>query len=213
MGQISVMPSRGFRAQLREAMGQRHVVTVWRNNLENGCFRGYVGGVGAAFFLLWTINDDLSFGGLRTLRHIDVTSVEFSDREHGFYDRAMAVQNLEVTFPETFALDSVQEMVWAAHEHAKMITLEIDDVEEENESECLSLFVGQYVGEVEGVNSPDGFLLREISPDGEWLDPPSYFGWDEILGVTIADNYVRTLLLLADAPPGLNMAPVIKQRT
>lgn len=210
MASISVLPARGFRAQLREAMTQKSVVRVWRDDLETGNYCGFVGGVGAEFFLLWVIADDLSFGGLQVLRHVDVTRVEAPDEHHHFYKKALAAQNLLVWFPENFNLDNAKDMVASANKLATVISVEVDEDTEDMEGLCF--FVGEVVDIPTPSELPEGFAMREIDPDGEWAPISSYFGWDEILGLTICDNYARTLYAVAQASDASAAKPV-KQRT
>jgi hypothetical protein len=208
---VTVMPSRGFRGQLREAMDRRQVVRVERQELEVGCFSGYIQAIGADAFLMWVINDDLSFGGFRTLRHIDVTDLEFTDREDLFYRRALELQGLAVPPPAAFPLDRIEDIVQAASERSELISLELDDPDEHDDG--LSLFVGKYVGEVGGDQAPDGFMLREVTPQAQWMETPSYFDWDEILSVCFGDNYAHVLFKLAQTSPVLQEQPPVKQRT
>jgi hypothetical protein len=189
---IRFKPS-GMRPLLREAQQKRQLVRVWRGNLESGSFCGYIGAIGQEFFLMWVLGDNLAFDGVYALRQRDVTEIETPDKHHRFLEQAIALKRLQPQFPADFALDDVKGVVESAARFAPVLSVCVDG---EDEAEVC------YIGRLLGFED-DGFTLQEVTPDAEWLREPSFFVWDEVSTISIADPYAEVLAEIAGAPPAL----------
>lgn len=183
----------GMRPLLREAMQQRQLVRVWRGDLEVGSFCGYIGAIGQEFFLMWVLGDNLAFDGVFALRVADITEVEAPDAHARFLEEAIRLRGLKPQLPENFQLDDVKSAVESAARVSPVISLYVD-----GEEEAEVCYIGRLLG-----FEDDGFSLQEVTPDAEWLREPSFFIWDEISTVSIADPYADTLAAIAGQPPAL----------
>jgi hypothetical protein len=190
---IIELKTTGQRAQLREAQQQKTLVRLWREHLEHGSFCGYVGGVGQEFFLLWVVGDGITYDGMYVMRHRDVSELEAPDKHHVFFEKALALKQLEPKVPGGFPLDSIREVIQAAGAQAPVIGVHVDS---EDESEVC--YIGRLVGSEE-----DGFYMQELSPDAEWMREASFFAWDEVSTVSIEDSYAQSLLAVAGSAPPL----------
>lgn len=193
MADILPFKSSGMRPLLRQALEQRQLVRVWRENMEHGSFCGYVGGVGREFFLLWVLGDNLSFDGLYALRHRDVTEIEAPDTHHKFLEKALALNDIQPDLPRDFALDDTAGVVSSATSHSPVISVHVDG---EDEADIC------YIGRLVAVED-DGFNLQEVTPDATWLREPSFFAWEEVSTVSCADPYAKALIQVAGKPPEL----------
>ncbi|WP_049621314.1 hypothetical protein [Frateuria defendens] len=193
MSKVIELKTTGQRAQLREAMQKQQLVRLWRGQLEQGSFCGYVGGVGREFFLLWVVGDGITYDGVYVMRHRDVTELESPDKHHVFMEKALALKHILPRPPRGFPLDGIREVVQAAGAMAPVIGVHVD-----SEDDAEICYIGRLVGLEE-----DGFNLQEITPDAEWLSEPSFFAWDEVSTVSIEDSYAQALLAVAGTPPPL----------
>lgn len=189
---IRFKPS-GMRPLLRDALEKRQLVRVWRGDLEAGSFCGYVGAIGQEFFLMWVLGDNLAFDGVFALRLRDVTEVEAPDKHHRFLERAIQLKGLVPQLPSGFQLDDVKGVMASASAEAPVVSVYVD-----GEEEAEVCYIGRLLG-----FEDDGFSLQEVTPDAEWLREPSFFIWDEISTVCIADPYADALALVAGTPPAL----------
>ena len=92
MTKIVELKPKSIPARLREAMRERTLVRLWRENLEPGSFTGYIGAVGQDRFLLWALGDYIGFDGLFVLRYRDVTRLESPDHHADFLEKAIQVR-------------------------------------------------------------------------------------------------------------------------
>jgi hypothetical protein len=190
---IIELKTTGQRAQLREAQQKETLVRLWREDLEHGSFCGYVGGVGQEFFLLWVVGDGITYDGMYVMRHRDVSELEAPDKHHIFFEKALALKQIEPKPPLGFPLDNIREVIQAAGAQAPVIGVHVDS---EDESEVC--YIGRLVSSEE-----DGFYLQELSPDAEWMREASFFSWEEVSTVSIEDSYAQSLLAVAGAAPPL----------
>jgi hypothetical protein len=194
MGNVIQLRSTGPRQQLRAAMQRGELVRVWRGNLEEGSFCGYVAGVGLEFLLLWVVGDQISFDGLYAMRLRDVTEVEAPETHHDFIARALKIRKIFPRLPRDFPLDAIDQVVRAAAEHAAVMGVHVDS---EEETEVC------YIGRLLNIEE-DGFNLQEITPDAEWLREPSFFAWDEISTISFDEPYAQALLDVAGQWPRID---------
>ncbi|HET6632644.1 MAG TPA: hypothetical protein VFG73_08055 [Rhodanobacteraceae bacterium] len=193
MAEILPFTARGTRPLLRAAQQRRQLVRIWRDGMERGSFCGYVGAVGREFVLMWVLGDHLDWDGMLALRLRDITEVEAPDKHAGFLEKALRLKRIEPRWPSTFALDDAVGVVASAVREADIVGVHVDG---EAESEIC------YIGQVLDVDD-DGFNMQEVSPDAEWLNEPSWFGWDELSSISFHDPYAEALLQVAGAPPPL----------
>jgi hypothetical protein len=193
MSNVIELKTTGQRAQLREAQQSQQLVRLWRGELEHGSFCGYVSSVGREFFLLWVVGDGITYDGMYVMRHRDISELEAPDKHQVFMEKALTLKNLVPRLPRAFPLDNIRDVVQAASAMAPVIGVHVDS---EDEAEVC------YIGRLVSVEE-DGFNMQEITPDGEWLHEPSFFGWDEVSTVTMEDGYAQSLLAVAGAPPPL----------
>jgi hypothetical protein len=196
MGKVLKFQPSNPRARLRGALERGEMIRVWRNDLEEGSFCGYLAGVGREWLLLWVVGDQISFDGLYAMRLADITEVEAPDSHHVFVEKALAIRSINPRLPRNFPLDDVTHVVRAAAEYAAVMCVHVDT---EDEQEVC------YIGRPLGIED-DGFTLQEITPDAEWLREPSFFGWDEISTVSFDEPYAQVLLDVAGQPPRIDFA-------
>ncbi len=193
MSNIIELKNTGQRAQLREAQQQQTMVRLWRENLEHGSFCGYVGGVGREFFLLWVVGDGITYDGMYVMRHRDISELEAPEKHHVFFEKALALKNIQPRPPRGFPLDNIREVVQAAGKRSAVIGVHVDS---EDEAEVC------YIGSLVSADD-DGFYMQELSPDAEWMREVSFFGWDEVSTISMEDGYAQSLLAVAGAAPAL----------
>jgi hypothetical protein len=196
MGKVLKFQSGSPRPKLRGALQRGEVVRVWRGDIEDGSFCGYLAGMGKEWLLMWVVGDQIGFDGLYALRLADISDVEAPDSHHAFIEKALAVRNIHPRLPRNFPLDDIIQVIRAAAEYAAVMCVHVD-TEDENEV-C-------YIGRPLGIED-DGFTLQEITPDAEWLREPSFFGWDEISTVSFDEPYAQVLLDVAGQPPRIDFA-------
>ena len=205
MSKIVELRPKSVPARLREALRERTLVRVWREQMEPGSFTGYVIAVGKDRFLLWVLGDYIGFDGYFVLRYRDVTRLEAPDQHASFLERAIALRKLAVEYEAEFPLDDFRDAVAAAAAKAPVISVYVD-TEAENEV-C-------YIGRLLGFDA-DGFSLQEISPHAEWLREASSFGLDEVSAISMLEPYAIALCEVAGEPPALDdrsaSEPGIKQ--
>lgn len=191
MSNVVKLKQRGVRAQLREAATARTLIRLWRDDHEVASFSGYVAALGQEFFLMWAVGDYIGFDGLYALRYRDVSELEMPDKSARFFEKAMALRGITPSWPENFALDDVENVVRSASALGGVIAAHVDS--EGDDEVC-------YVGRLLGFES-DGFLLQEITPDGEWLREASFFGFDEVSAIGCMGPYHTALAEVAGTPP------------
>ncbi len=204
MSKIVELRPKSVPARLREAMRERTLVRVWREQMEPGSFTGYVVAVGKDRFLLWVLGDYIGFDGYFVLRYRDVSRLEAPDQHASFLERAITLRKLDPQYQYDFPLDDFRESVAAAAGQAAVISVYVDT---EAETEVC------YIGRLLGFDN-DGFSLQEISPHAEWLREPSSFGLDEVSAISMLEPYALALSEVAGAPPPLDISasePGIKQ--
>jgi hypothetical protein len=194
MGNVIQLPSTGPRQQLRAAMQAGELVRVWRGNLEEGSFCGYVAGMGMEFLLLWVVGDQISFDGLYAMRLRDITEVEAPEAHQVFIGKALAIRKIIPRLPRDFPLDGIDQVLRATAEHAAVMGVHVDS---EEETEVC------YIGRLLNIEE-DGFNLQEITPDAEWLREPSFFAWDEISTISFDEPYAQALLDVAGQWPRID---------
>lgn len=198
MTKIVELKPKSIPARLREAMRERTLVRMWRENLEPGSFTGYIAAVGQERFLLWALGDYIGFDGLFVLRYRDVTRLETPDHHADFLEKAIKVRKLDPKLPAEFPLDDLQHILAAAAGLAPVTSIYVD-TEAENEI-C-------YIGKLLGFEA-DGFTVQEVSPHAEWLREPSFFGWDEVSCISMNEPYALALAEVAGEPPALEKTSV-----
>lgn len=198
MTKIVELKPKSIPARLREAMRERTLVRMWRENLEPGSFTGYIAAVGQERFLLWALGDYIGFDGLFVLRYRDVTRLETPDHHADFLEKAIKVRKLDPKLPAEFPLDDLQHILAAAAGLAPVTSIYVD-TEAENEI-C-------YIGKLLGFEA-DGFTVQEVSPHAEWLREPSFFGWDEVSCISMNEPYALALSEVAGPPPPLEKASI-----
>lgn len=194
---VSLVP-RGFRTQLRDAQQQRQLVRVWRNQIEPSGYVGHVLGVGAEFFLLWLVDDDLRPGGLVALRHQDISNLETPYLYADLTEKALALQGEAPPASVEVDLDTLEGLLQSCSRLAPILTLMVpseNDPPEEDEDE-FPYPVALFIGQVQSLR--DHIELLEINPSGWWETQVSGFGWDEVLGVIIQDHYGKQLYQVAE---------------
>lgn len=196
MGKILKFKSSSPRPKLRGALQRSELVRVWRTDLEDGSFCGYLAGIGREWLLMWVVGDQIGFDGMYAMRLADITEVEAPDSHHVFMEKALAVRNVHPRLPRNFPLDDVNQVVRATAEYAAVMCVHVDT---DDEQEVC------YIGRPLGIEE-DGFTLQEITPDAEWLREPSFFGWDEISTVSFDEPYAQVLLDVAGQPPRIDFA-------
>lgn len=192
----------GQRVQLRTALKDQTLVRLWRAELEQGSFCGYVCGVGREFFLLWVVGDCVTYDGMYVMRHRDVTELEAPDKHHAFLSRALARKHLQPRLWPAFPLENVRDVVEAAGKAAPVIGVHVD-----SEDDCEVCYIGRWVSA-----DDDGFYMQELSPDAEWMHEVSFFSWDEVSTVSLEDGYALSLLDVAGPPPPLKRNESGEQR-
>ncbi|MGH8125849.1 MAG: hypothetical protein ACREPK_08380, partial [Rhodanobacteraceae bacterium] len=68
MGKVLKFQSASPRPKLRGALQRHDLVRIWRGDLEEGSFCGYLAGIGREWLLMWVIGDQISFDGLYAMR-------------------------------------------------------------------------------------------------------------------------------------------------
>lgn len=194
MSNVINLPSTGPRLQLRAAMQRGDLVRVWRGNLEEGSFCGYVAGVGMEFVLLWVVGDQVTFDGLYAMRLCDITEVEAPEAHQVFIGKALALRRIHPRLPRDFPLDAIDQVVRAVADHAAVLGVHVDNEEETGTS---------YIGRLLNIEE-DGFNLQEVTPDAEWLREPSFFAWDEVSTLSYDEPYAQALLDVAGQPPRID---------
>jgi hypothetical protein len=194
MSKVVELKARGVRAELRQAWLTRSLVRLWRGRLEPGSFSGYIAHLGPEYFLMWVVGDYIGFDGLYALRYRDVTELELPDGNYRFLEKAIALKALNPTWPSSFNLDNVADIVRAASSERPVVAVHVDT---EGEHEVC------YVGRLLAFEA-DGFTVQEISPDAEWLAEPSYFGYDEVSAISFGGPYSEALAQVAGDPPPVN---------
>mgnify|MGYP001764925843 CR=1 FL=1 len=198
MTKIVELKPKSIPARLREAMRERTLVRLWRENLEPGSFTGYIAAVGQDRFLLWALGDYIGFDGLFVLRYRDVTRLETPDHHADFLEKAIRLRKLDPQLPAEFPLDDLRHVLAAAAGLAPVTSVYVD-TEAENEI-C-------YIGKLLDFEA-DGFTVQEVSPHAEWLREPSFFGWDEVSCISMNEPYALALAEVAGTPPPLDRASV-----
>jgi hypothetical protein len=107
MGKVLKFQSASPRPKLRGALQRGELVRVWRSNLEDGSFCGYLAGMGKEWLLMWVVGDQISFDGLYALRLADISEVEAPDGHHTFIEKALAIRNIHPRLPRNFPLDDI----------------------------------------------------------------------------------------------------------
>ncbi|HEU0277654.1 MAG TPA: hypothetical protein VFQ95_07535 [Rhodanobacteraceae bacterium] len=194
MGKIVKLQTNSPRIQLRGALQRGELVRVWRAELEEGSFCGYLAGLGKEWLLMWVIGDQIAFDGLYAMRLADITEVEAPDSHHVFMEKALALRGIQPRLPRNFPLDDIVQIVRATADYAAVMCVHVDT---EDEHEVC------YIGRPLGVED-DGFTLQEITPDAEWLREPSFFGWDEVSTISFDEPYAQVLLDVAGQPPRID---------
>jgi hypothetical protein len=191
-------------ARLREAMRDRMLVRVWREQLEPGSFTGYVCAVGKDRFLLWVLGDYIGCDGYFVLRYRDVTRLEAPDQHASFLERAIKLRGLEPLYEVEFPLDDIAEVLTAASQRSPVISVYVD-----TEAEAEVCYIGKLVA-----FESDGFAMQEISPHAEWLHEASSFGFEEVSAVSMLEPYAMALNEVAGGPPPMQdiaFGPGLKQ--
>ncbi|HET9817869.1 MAG TPA: hypothetical protein VFP92_01725 [Rhodanobacteraceae bacterium] len=196
MGKVLKFKSSSPRPKLRGALQRSELVRVWRSDLEDGSFCGYLAGIGREWLLMWVVGDQIGFDGMYAMRLADITEVEAPDGHHVFMEKALAVRDIHPRLPRNFPLDDINQVVRATAEYAAVMCVHVDT---EDEHEVC------YIGRPLGIED-DGFTLQEITPDAEWLREPSFFGWEEISTVSFDEPYAQVLLDVAGQPPRIDFA-------
>lgn len=196
MTKIVELKPKSIPARLREAMRERTLVRLWRENLEPGSFTGYIAAVGQDRFLLWALGDYIGFDGLFVLRYRDVTRLETPDHHADFLEKAIRLRKLDPLLPADFPLDDLKQVLQAAAALAPVTSVYVD-----SEAETEICYIGRLLG-----FEADGFTVQEVSPHAEWLREPSFFGWDEVSCVSMNEPYALALFEVAGNPPPLDRA-------
>ena len=202
MNNVIELKNTGQRAQLRQAQQKQVLVRLWREGLEHGSFCGYVGGVGREFFLLWVVGDGITYDGMYVMRHRDVSELESPDKHHAFFQKALALKNIQPQMPRGFPLDTIQDVIQAAGAQAPVIGVHVDS---EDEAEVC------YIGRLASVGD-DGFYMQELSPDAEWMHEVSFFTWEEVSTISMEDSYAQSLLAVAGPAPPLSQVDADAER-
>ena len=192
---IIELKTTGQRAQLREAQQNQTLIRLWRDDLEQGSFCGYVGGVGREFFLIWVVGDGITYDGMYVMRHRDITELEMPDKHHEFFEKALALKQILPRPPRGFPLDNIREVVKAAGALAPVIGIHVNS---EEEAEVC------YIGRLASCDD-DGFYMQEISPDAEWMRDVSFFTWDEVSTISMEDGYAQSLVAVGGSAPALEV--------
>ena len=194
MGKVLKFQSASPRPKLRGALQRGELVRVWRSDLEDGSFCGYLAGMGKEWLLMWVVGDQISFDGLYALRLADISEVEAPDGHHVFIEKALAIRDIHPRLPRDFPLDDIDQVLRATAEHAAVMGVHVDS---EEETEVC------YIGRLLSIEE-DGFNLQEITPDAEWLREPSFFAWDEVSTISFDEPYARALLDVAGQWPRID---------
>ncbi len=185
-----------MRPTLRQACERKQLVRLWRGELEDGSYCGYVCAMGREYLAFWVLADNLSFDGIHLLRLADVTDVECPDRHHRFLEKAVTLNGLVPDAPPDLQLDDGHGVITSAASHSPVLNVRVDN---DNPDEADVCYVGRLVS-----CDDDGFTMQEISPEADWLREVSFFGWSELASVCIADPYADTLIQVAGKPPALD---------
>lgn len=198
MSKVIELKPKSIPARLREAMRERQLVRLWRENLEAGSFTGYIATVGQDRFVLWAIGDYIGFDGLFVLRYRDVTRLEVPDHHADFLEKAIKLRGLTPELPIDYPLDDLRQILTAAAARAPAMSVYVD-----TEAETEICYIGRLL-EFEA----EGFTVQEVSPHAEWLREPSFFGWDEVSCISVNEPYAIALCEVAGDPPPLEKTSV-----
>jgi hypothetical protein len=171
---------------LLAAIKPRQLVRLQRR-FEEGHVRGYVLGVGPAFFLVALVSDQLWHDGFECFRLTDLVSVE-PDPYAQFAETALKRRGLRRPKMPKVELDSIASILVSAGIAFPLITLH---------SEAKDPDICQ-IGRVLAVDKTQVALL-EIGPDAVWDEEPTVHALRSITRVSFGGDYEDALFLVGGA--------------
>ncbi|UTW56645.1 hypothetical protein [Kordiimonas sp. SCSIO 12610] len=173
------------KAFLEQSFKAGDIVRIYRSNIEDGFFDGFVAGIGDEFFALEIFDDACRLDGFSCVRYDDVT--EFKLTPYADFNRHfMRLNSIKKNVLPSIDLSSLKSLLITAGCQFPIITIHIDY---EDESVC-------YIGKVESVTDTNIDILY-VTPDAEWEDIETY-ALDEINRVDFGGAYERALLMVAN---------------
>jgi hypothetical protein len=177
--------SSSIRWTIRAALAQDHLLRIYRAEIENGWSTGYVVGIGPVFFALQLVDNACRFDGYLCLRYADVTGCE-TDPHADFITKALAARGLTRSDAPAIDLSSLETLLHSAGAAFPLVTIHIEDVDEEV---C-------YIGRVAKVTAKQ-LILHEVDPDGSWETSPSHYNLGDVTRVDFGGAYEEALWLIA----------------
>lgn len=174
--------------EIRAARAAGTMIRVGREHFESGTFDGYVLAIGPEFYLLETVNDDIDLGGYVCLRFRDSDPCRIPCPTQAFQEKVLALRGRTRPEPPEVDVSSLEALVQSAGALYPVITLHLD------EAYPGTCYIGEFLEVKDGK-----VFLREISPDGEWIEEPDGFDLVDITRVDFGGRYEEALVLVANA--------------
>ena len=174
--------------QLDEAL-ERGTLIRFRSAYDGERFEGYVLDVGARYFLLRCVSDDILFNGFSCFRIADVRRLAPAPHAD-FIVAALRLRCPEPPQRPAIDLASIESIIASG---APLFPLTTIHCERDYPDEC-------YIGAVAGIRRGQLSLL-EVNPSALWDTEPTNYQLSRITRVEFGGLYEDALHLVAGAPP------------
>jgi len=169
-------------------MLNRELMRLYRP-FEEGSISGYVLGVGAEFFLLADVSDQIWLNGFECLRLVDIEQLEPAPHAR-FVEAALQSRGEILPDAPAIALDNVGEVLASVARRFPLVTIHPEITKPDV---C-------YIGQIISIEGGVAWML-DIDPDAVWETEPTARRLDEITRISFGCDYEAALALVGGAPP------------
>ena len=174
--------------ELRAFMRRRQMVRFERRFCP-GHTTGYVVGVGVDLFLMVHIDDSIRFDGFQVHRNRDVRKLQ-TEPYAKFQETALKRRRARRPVKPRIRLHDFRQLIRTAGRSFPLLAIHRERVD----PDICQIGAVTHVGE-------HRVTLREITPDGTWLDELHDYALREITRVDFGDSYADALYVVGGRPP------------
>ena len=182
-----ILHSPDISAQLAFAHGSNNLVRVYRDEIEDDPFHGYIAGYSDELAAITIVNECMVYDGFEIIRTSDITEIEIPHPHTEFVEAALELRNLKApVFPAGIDLKNTRAALDSLTSPDRLITFhpEISDPE------------SVYIGTV--IKTDDRFAtICEIGPDADYALAPTKLRLADFSRLSIATAYDDALASVA----------------
>ena len=179
--------TRNIKRRVEYGAKQGCVVRVYREEVEDGWFTGYIVATGPEFFALEIIDDGIRFDGFTCMRYAEVSDCDVPAPHAEFHEAALRLRGLTRASKFEPDVSDLASLLRTAAEAYPLVTihLEIED------PDCC------YIGKV-GEVSYDKVEMQTIAPGARWDEEIYEYDLDEITRVDFGGAYEDALWIVSE---------------